>query len=408
MVECEAVRDFNLEARHFFIRYRLTAIILGLTIVNVLLHYIKVSVVTRFSAYKHYSAETNQMMGVRCLQLFFGIIVGVGGYGTLLYNSISGCNSSELYLFYFGGVLLLFLDLHEYVRSWPLRSPILGHHIMVFFFGLAMVEYDLIPPPNDPNPEISWPTTLLIANIGLMWITDFFHVVFRVSTSLPLIEKYRKIYLISSILRPFTFGLMIYGAVESIVKGSVAGALPSIFLSVAYGYNLYKAIQFVYMFDCEKYFRSHQAKWVGEYFDVEIDAEAIRKKRISVKYDPTTLLDQVSSSVLDEEDIFADNRASMTTTGSQRTRRSSLIKHGVLQIVDDEGPGTGKRRRSSILDNLFAIDVESDPAHVMEGLRGDAIVQNDYIQDTSSGLTDGGIWTNFFSMGRKKKVEIEY
>lgn len=377
MVDCEAVRESSLEAKLFFIRYRVSAILVGLTIVNVLLRYMETNVVTRFSVYKHYSAETNQMMGVRFLQLFFGLIVSLGGYGTMLFNAISGCDASELYLFYFGGVLLLFLDLHEYVRSWPLRSPILGHHLMVFFFGLAMIEYDLIPPPNDPSQKISWSTVLLIANIGLMWITDFFHVIFRVSTSLPLIEKYRQIYLMSSIIRPITLGLMVYGGIESIIMGSVAGAIPSIFLSLAYAYNLFKAIQFVYLFDCEKYFISHQVKWAHETFGNDIDEKDFRSKRVSIKYDLSLLPDPEIFSDSSDDDVFADNKTSLAKNSSMR--RSSVTKHGVIQMINDEENTTHNRgrRRSSVLDNIFGIDIEDEPAEVMEGLRGDAVIYYD-------------------------------
>jgi len=334
---CEAVREFSLESRLFFIRYRVSAILVGLTMVNLLLRYIEKNVVTRFSVYKNYSAETNQMMGVRFLQLLFGLIVGIGGYGTLLFNVISGCDASELYLFYYGGVLLLFLDLHEYVRSWPLQAPVLGHHVMVFFFGLAMIEYDLIPSPNDSDPRITLSTLLLGANIGLMWITDFFHVLFRVSMSLPLIERCRKMYLITAIIRPITLGLMIYGAVEAIIQGSIAAALPSIFLAVAYAYNLVKAIQFVYLFDCEKFFLSHQAKWARESFSVDIDNEDIQTKRMSLK-----------------------NKASNTV--------EEEMTHHTLKSSSSDAP---------LIDSLFPIDINDGKFNVMEGLRGDAAIDDE-------------------------------
>lgn len=281
MMDCEAVRDISLDAKQFFIRYRVSAILVGLTVVNLLLQYINANVITKFSAHKHYSPDTNKMMGVRFLQLLFGLIVGLSGYGMLLFNAITGCNASELYLFYFGGVLLLFLDLHEYVRSWPLRAPILGHHLMVFFFGLAIIEYDLIPDPTHPNLEISLATMLLIANIGLMWIADFFHVVFRVSTKLPMIKRCRKIYLLSAVIRPITLGLMVYSAVEAFVGGSIAAAIPSITLSLAYAYNLFKAIQFVYNFNCESYFATHQDQWEDDVTDDKEKALGKNKRFLS-------------------------------------------------------------------------------------------------------------------------------
>jgi len=312
------------------------------------------------------------------VQLLFGLIVGLGGYGTLLFNGITGCDASELYLYYFGGVLLLFLDLHEYVRSWPLRTPILGHHVMVFFFGLAMIEYDLIPPPDVPDPRISVATMLLVANIGLMWITDFFHVIFRLSTSLPLIERYRKIYLITSIVRPITLALMIYGAVELIIVGSIAGAIPCITLSVAYAYNLVKAIQFVYTFDCEKYFNSHQAKWVEESSGEDINSKDVQIKTFPIKYDLSKSPDEVSLDHIEDGEIFANNRASLTSSQGSRRRSSLLFKRGrVVNIAN-----ASEDRRSSVLNTLFAIQLEDNSTNLMEGLRGDVAIDHE-LEDSS-------------------------
>jgi len=194
------------------------------------------------------------------MQLLFGTIVGFSGYSMLLFNGVTGCNASEWFLFYSGGNILIFMDLHEYVLRWPLRAPVLGHHIMVFFFGLAMIEYFVLP--ADFNGPLSWSTVLIVANIGFMWITDFFHVIYRFSTSLQLIERMRKAYLVASIVRPITFCLMIYGSIESAMEGSFFGAVPIFLMALAYGYNLYKAISFVLNFNCDRYFESHQTRWL--------------------------------------------------------------------------------------------------------------------------------------------------
>ncbi len=96
---------------------------------------------------------------------------------------------------------------------------------------------------------------------------------------------------------------MVYVAVESFIGDSIAGAIPSAILSLAYLYNLVKAIQFVYLFDCKKYFLSHQANWAQKTFDVDIDGEE--------KYDPTEVPDETSSSEHFEDEIFANNKASL-------------------------------------------------------------------------------------------------
>ena len=53
-------------------------------------------------------------------------------------------------------------------------------------------------------------------------------------------------------------------------------------------------------------------------------------------------------------------------------------KHGVFQMINDEENTTHNHgMRSSVLDNIFGIDIEDEPAEVMEGLRGDAVLYYD-------------------------------
>ena len=311
LIDCQAVREVNLDAKQFFIDYRLTAILLGLTAVNIVLRYIQTGIVPKLSAYKHHSPETNEEISVRFLQLFVGPIVAFFGYGFLLFNAISGCNSSEIYIFYIGGFLLTCLDTHEYVRRWPLRAPVLGHHIMVFFFALAFLEFLVLPPkPTDP---ISWSTVLVISNIGVMWCTDFFHVIFRVSMDLPLIERMKKVYLVLATIRPITFCLFLYGTVSAALEGSYVGAIPVFLMSLAYAYNSYKAITFVIHFDCKEYFLRHQAKWAVEQTE-GLHTIDVSKRLISIR--SNIQLDRRSSRfsmrpletmfAIDVEDVAAD------------------------------------------------------------------------------------------------------
>jgi hypothetical protein len=49
----------------------------------------------------------------------------------------------------------------------------LAHHLTVFLVGLAFLEWNVLPPEEDD--PVHWTVVLLIANIGLVWTTDFFH-----------------------------------------------------------------------------------------------------------------------------------------------------------------------------------------------------------------------------------------
>ena len=102
-LRCQAVRYVSLSAKDFFIENRLTAVVIGLTMVNLLLHCTQKYVLPELRAYKHSSDETNEILSIRCLQLFFGIIIAICGYGTLLFNLITGCDATEIFIFYGGG-----------------------------------------------------------------------------------------------------------------------------------------------------------------------------------------------------------------------------------------------------------------------------------------------------------------
>lgn len=327
---------------------------------NITLNFIDRKVVTRFSAYKFHSAETNQELGIRFMQLIFGTLVAIMGYSTLMIKAAYGCSFSPIYLFYCGGFLLSALDIHEYVRRWPLRPAILGHHLMVMFIALAYLDYGLLPPGNTldvPNSLI-----LIVSNIGLMWTLDFFHVVFRLSMNLPTIERMRQFYLYGSLVKIMTFGLMIYSGIEAILLGSYVGSLPSILLSIAYGYNTYKSIGFVYMFDCENYFLKHQVIWQQS------------MKYEKVDYDEENHQDEKNKNDHEEGQVASNLRQSSRLRLSVSSlRRMSSIISGL----------SGSTRRSSIvkISNAFNIDLVEGNAEVMEGLRGDLATEQNIMED---------------------------
>jgi hypothetical protein len=122
VIACEAVRIVAFNAKEYATDYRLTIIIVCFGLINVLSQHVQTRVVAKFSAYEHLSPEANEELSVRCLQLGFGVLIGVTGYSFLLYNATTGCNANEIYLFFFGGMWLVALDAHEFVRRWPLRT----------------------------------------------------------------------------------------------------------------------------------------------------------------------------------------------------------------------------------------------------------------------------------------------
>jgi hypothetical protein len=267
MSDCAAIRVVAFNAKEFGQDYRLTILLLCFGCINVLSQLVQTRVVAKFSSYVHLAPEVNEELGVRCLQLGFGVFIGTTGYSFLLYNAISGCNANEIYIFFFGGMWLVSFDAHEFVRRWPLRVPVLVHHLTVFLVGLAFLEWNLLPPEEDD--PVHWTVVLLLSNIGLVWVTDFFHVVFRTSSSLTLIERFRVVYLYLSVFRLVNVGLFGAMAARAALAESYIGLAATASLGMAYIYNTYKAVTFVKNFQCEPYFMAHQAKW-----SLEADATA--------------------------------------------------------------------------------------------------------------------------------------
>jgi len=259
---CAAVHDFNVAVKELFRQFSLLVVLFALFVINVILHFFQKNVIPRLAVYKHLEPEICQEMGMRMMQLLFGPIIFLTGIGFLLYQAISGCNSNEIYVFCIAGLSLVAIDAHEFVRRWPLRAPLLAHHLMTFAIAIAFIEFDALPPNEDKT--IDWTTVLFLTLIGLMWTIDFFHVVYRSSEDLNLIKKLRKIYLFLAPVRCTNILLLALGAVQSAIFGAWFGFGCLLFMTLAYAYNSYKAITFVLAFDCERYFNSHQKKWFAE------------------------------------------------------------------------------------------------------------------------------------------------
>lgn len=259
---CTAVREFNVAAKELWRQFSLLLVLFALFVINVILNSFQKKVIPRLAVYKHLQAEVCEEMGMRMMQLVFGPIIFLSGIGFLLYQAITGCNSNEIYTFYIAGFSLVTIDVHEFVRRWPLRAPLLAHHLMTFAIAIAFVEFDALPP--NENKTIDWTTVLFLSLIGLMWTIDFYHVVYRTSENLDLIKKLRKVYLFLAPVRCTNILLLGLGSIQSALFGVWFGFSCLLFMTLAYAYNSYKAITFVMAFDCERYYNSHQKKWFAE------------------------------------------------------------------------------------------------------------------------------------------------
>lgn len=259
---CSDVRNVAINARQIYLQFRLLVALVFLLIINIFLERIQTKIIPRLAVYKHLQPETRQEIGMRVLQVVFGPIISISGYGFLLFQAISGCNAMEIYLFFIGGISLLMVDVHEFVRRWPLKPVLLFHHIMTFVLGLAFVEFQVLP--SNDEKIISWSSIFFISNIGAMWTVDFFHVIYRVSNSLSVIKNARKIYLFLALVRIFNIILLAIGVVGNALQGGWFGSFCLLSMALAYTYNSLKAITFVKNFDCKRYYDSHQATWFEE------------------------------------------------------------------------------------------------------------------------------------------------
>lgn len=255
---CAAVREFNLASKELWRQFSLLLLLSALLFINVFLIFFQKKVIPRLAVYKHLQAEVCEEMGMRMVQLVFGPIIFLSGICFLLYQAITGCNSNEIYTFYIAGFSLFTIDVHEFVRRWPLRPPLLAHHLMTFAITIAFVEFDALPPNEDKT--IDWPAVLFLSLIGLMWTTDFYHVVYRTSEDLDLIKKLRKVYLFLAPVRCINILLLGLGSIYSALFGVWFGFSCLLFMTFAYAYNSYKAITFVMEFDCDRYYNFHQKK----------------------------------------------------------------------------------------------------------------------------------------------------
>ena len=266
-VDCVWVRQFSWNAKEMVIEHRLFIILVYLTLLNMLFHRLKHHHVPTLSFFGHLSSKSKDEMVIRCAQLVIGPLISFVGYSVLSFNVITGCNASEVYLFWFGATVLCSFDIHEFISRWPLRPPVLAHHVMTFGLSICFVDFRLLPPVNGVSAEeddvLDWTTVLFITNIGLCWMADIFHVVFRVSTTVHTIHRMRTVYLTMSFVRIANIVLVGSSAVRAGMDRSFLGMFFMVFMFLAYSYNTVKALSFVVHFDCDRYFENHQKMWIG-------------------------------------------------------------------------------------------------------------------------------------------------
>ena len=256
---CHDLRVFGMASKKLFIDYRLTFIMICATVLNMASHHIKTVVVPQFAAYPHLTDAARQDLAVRCMQLLLGTLIATTGYASLLFHITTGCNVHEIFGFFLGGCWLIGFDLHEYVTRWPLPLPLLVHHVTVALVGLAVVDWQVIQ--ADPTEPIHWRHVLFLANIGAIWVSDFFHAIYRTNLDLRYIQKAKLLYLASSSIRICSGVVFGTNAVAVARSGTAVGGAMMAICAVAYLYNTLRAVQFVYHLDCPRYYATHQATW---------------------------------------------------------------------------------------------------------------------------------------------------
>jgi hypothetical protein len=259
---CSAVDDASVSARELWIEYRFLVLLFWMFLINVFLEHVQKNALPRLAAYKKMEAEICEELGMRLLQLLVGPFTAITGIGFLLYSASTGCNANEIYAYWLGGMAVIMVDVHEFIRRWPLRPHLLAHHIMTIAIALGYVEFEVLPASDEKR--FHWGTVLFLVNIGLNWTVDFFHFVFRTSESLTFIQKFRKVFLWHAPIRMATTILLLLASIQTAIWGAWFGFALSFLMAAAYAYNTHRVVMFVYRFDCERYFNSHQGKWFSE------------------------------------------------------------------------------------------------------------------------------------------------
>ena len=163
----------------------------------------------------------------------------------LIYDVVTDCPAYEPYLFFMGGLLIVTFDGYETIRRWSgMRPGLLLHHTAAFVVDMGLVEWDFVPRMENP---VDWRVVLFLTLIGCMWMVDYFHADYRTCPNLSWIQLYREFYLVLAVIRLVNIVLLVSLSVEGFVKDHYyAMSTCTSFLAVAYIYNSYKAIFFLF------------------------------------------------------------------------------------------------------------------------------------------------------------------
>mmetsp|Transcript_9570 Transcript_9570/g.10625 ORF Transcript_9570/g.10625 Transcript_9570/m.10625 type:complete len:346 (-) Transcript_9570:170-1207(-) len=325
---CPALQDWSVDATAIFVNYRITIAIFVFLIINLLSSYLKDVRLPKYEAFSKMSDKDTEMLTVRTMQLVFGVFISVTGYTCALVDLISGCNFLlKPWAFWVGGGILTLFDFHEFGTRWPLSSHVLVHHIAVFTIALFYTEFSVLN-------EIQFTTVIFIANIGLCWVTDYAHVIFRTSQRLTYIIRARKAYLIlSPPIRILNIFLLCGSIVFAIIAKNWLLFGVNLFMELAYIYNTYKALLFVIHFDCKKYYNTHQKIWLGRNHSLFPTTSA--KLSRSLLIGKESLLSSMVTRVWVPENDFFDDAEEEESDHSDHEEDNFVVNHQQNELFAD-------------------------------------------------------------------------
>jgi hypothetical protein len=259
-MQCDVARESGLIARDFFLDHRLAFLLLYISLINVGTQLLdqwarRLPMHAFLDDEQKFATPTRLMQS--CLSPLFLL-----GYVVLIINAGTGCNVSELFIFYVAP-WAPFFDLHEIVRRWPLRSSLAVHHYATLGMCIAIVDLRVIPSATDRDAPFSPFFVAFFGGLGLQWGTDVFSSVFRLSTSVAKIRFARQCYMLSAVPRLANSGCLLLLGIDSGRGGNWFGMCFATAMSCSHAFEQQRSLRWVYHFDVEKYFAKHQAVHLG-------------------------------------------------------------------------------------------------------------------------------------------------
>lgn len=324
--DCPALQDWSTDAVDTFINYRITIVMAVFLVINLVSAYLKDVKLPKIPAYEKFGNKDKEMLTIRTMQCMFGLLISFTGYTAGLIDLVTGCRFLlKPWAFWAGGGILTVFDFHEFGARWPLPNHVLVHHIAVFTIALFYIEFGVLD-------EVQFPTVIFISNIGSCWVTDYAHVVFRTSQRLTHIIRARKIYLVvSPPIRILNIFLMSASVVLAVLSQEWLLFGVNLFMAVAYMWNTYKALTFVYKFDCVKYYDGHQKIWLGRnnsLFPSEVHVAGEKKSEGNTSSQKSSLKALLKASIqkvwLNADDFFEEDTLHDETEFNHKNNRDKF------------------------------------------------------------------------------------